>query len=148
MTNARRDDGRSRKTIAHFENPRYVHRADSSFGAQHSVNGSNIFDMTFHITHRNGEMDSDPPLSSLPTLVRELDERSEDTEHDSVAVTHESEWCISISRGRHVVFEHLEEGGERHMCDVPDEKIIDLCSKLARGDLAGIVTEPWQPGYS
>lgn len=92
-------------------------------------------------------MDSDPPLSSLPALLRELDDRLEDTEHCSVAVSHESEWCMSVSRGGYVVFEHLESGGERHMDAVPEAKIIELWSQLARGDIASIESEPWTPGY-
>jgi len=103
--------------------------------------------MAFHVTHRYGAMDCDPPLSSLPALLRELEDRPEDTEHGSVAVSHESEWCLSVSRGGHVVLEHLERGGERHMRDVPDTKIIDLWSRLAQGDIASIEAEPWKPGY-
>jgi putative hemolysin len=104
--------------------------------------------MAFHVTHRYGAMESNPPLSSLPSLLRELDDRSQDTEHGSVAVSHESEWCISVSRGGYVTFEHLEDGGERHMRGVPDAKIIDLWSRLARGDIASIESEPWRPGYT
>jgi hypothetical protein len=71
--------------------------------------------MAFHVTHRYGAMDSDPPLSSLPALLRELDDRPEDTEHSSVALSHESEWCIAVMRGGYVIFEHLESdaGGAR-----------------------------------
>jgi hypothetical protein len=104
--------------------------------------------MAFHVTHRYGAMDSDPPLSSLPSLLRELDERPEDTEHDSVSVSHESEWCIAAMRGGYVIFENLERGEPRHMRDVPAEKIVDLWSRLAQGDLASIESEPWRPGYS
>jgi hypothetical protein len=92
-------------------------------------------------------MERDPPLSSLPGLLQELEERLEDTEHGSVAVSHESEWCMSVSRGGYVIFEHLEDGGERHMRDVSDERIIDLWSRLAQGDIASIESEPWIPGY-
>jgi hypothetical protein len=104
--------------------------------------------MAFHITHRYGAMESDPPLSSLHDLLRELDDQPEDTEHGDVAVSHDSEWCISVSRGGHVVFEHLEDGGARHMRDVPTEKIIELWSRLAGGNIASIESEPWRPGYS
>jgi len=92
-------------------------------------------------------MDDDPPLSSLPSLLKELDDRAEDTEHGSVAVTHESEWCMSVYRGGYVVFEHLENGGERHMRAVPDARIIELWSRLAQGDIASLEAEPWNPGY-
>jgi hypothetical protein len=103
--------------------------------------------MAFHITHRSGTMESDPPLSSLSALLRELDDRPEDVEHGSAAVSHESAWCMSVSRGGNVVFEHLEDGGERHMTGVSEVKIIDMWAKLARGDIAGILSEPWAPGY-
>jgi putative hemolysin len=92
-------------------------------------------------------MDSNPPLSSLPALLRELDDRPEDTEHGSVAVSHESEWCMAVSRGGYVIFEHLERGGERHMRAVPDAKIIELWSRLAQGDIGSIESEAWVPGY-
>src|SRR5262245_61575097 len=104
--------------------------------------------MAFHITHRYGAMESNPPLSALPSLLRELEERTEDTEHGAVAVSHESEWSMSVSRGGHVVFEHLHDGGERHMRDVPSAKIIDLWSRLALGDIASIEAESWSPGHS
>ena len=103
--------------------------------------------MSFHVTHRYGATESDPPLSSLSSLLRELDDRPEDTEHGEVAVTHESEWCLSVSRGGYVVFEHLENGGARHMRAVPAEKIIDLWLRLARGDIASIEAESWRVGY-
>jgi hypothetical protein len=90
---------------------------------------------------------SDPPLSSLPSLLRELDARPEDAEHFSVAVTHESEWRISASPGGHVIFERLEEGGETHMVAVPEVKIIGLRSRLISGDIASLESEPWKPGY-
>jgi hypothetical protein len=103
--------------------------------------------MTFHVTHRYGAMTSDPPLSSLPELLRELDDRPDDTEHDSVSVSHESEWCMSVWRGGYIVLEHLEDGGERHMLAVPDSKIVEMWSRLAEGDIASLELEPWMPGY-
>lgn len=103
--------------------------------------------MAFHITHRYGAMERDPPLSSLPALLGELDDRPEDIEHGDVSVSHESEWCISVSRGGYVIFEHLEDGGARHMRGVAATKIIDLWSRLARGDIASIEAEAWRPGY-
>jgi hypothetical protein len=55
---------------------------------------------------------------------------------------------MSVSGGGYVIFEHLEDGGERHMRDVPDEKIIDFWSRLAQGDIASMEAEPWRPGYT
>jgi hypothetical protein len=103
--------------------------------------------MAFHITHRYGSMDSPRSAAAFAALLRELDERPEDTEHTSVSVTHESEWCISASRGGYVTFEHLENGGERHMHGVSEAKIIELWTRLAEGDIATIEQEPWKPGY-
>ena len=105
--------------------------------------------MAFHVTHRDGAMDSDPPISSLSALLRELDDRPEEIEHSAVALSHESEWCITVMCGGYVIFEHLESdaGGARHMRDVPDAKIIDLWSRLAQGDIATIESEPWRSGY-
>jgi len=67
--------------------------------------------MAFHITHRYGDMESSESVSILAELLRELDDDLEDTEHDSVSVSHESEWSMSVWRGGYVVFEHLENGG-------------------------------------
>jgi hypothetical protein len=105
--------------------------------------------MSYHVTHRDGEMESDPPLSSLGDLLHELDERPQDTEHGSVALSHESEWCISVMRGGYVIFENLENdaGTERHTRDLPEAKIIELWTRLAHGDIASIESEPWKPGY-
>jgi len=103
--------------------------------------------MAFNITHRYGSMDSQQSLSVFPTLLRELDDCPEDIEHGSVAVSHESEWCISVSRAGYVIFEHLEDGGERHMRNVPEAKIIELWTRLSEGDIETIEREPWILGY-
>ncbi|BFO57017.1 hypothetical protein AVXHC19_38200 [Acidovorax sacchari] len=103
--------------------------------------------MAFHLTHRYGSMSTGDEASDLSGLLGELDERPEDTEHGSVSVTHESEWCISASRGGYVVFENLESGGERHMDGVPATKVLELWRALARGDIAILESEPWKSGY-
>ena len=103
--------------------------------------------MAFHVNHRYGAAESDPPLSSLPLLLRELADRPEDAEHTDVSVTHESEWCISAFMAGYLILENLESGQPRHMRDVPDAKIIELWSLLAVGDLEKVMSEPWKPGY-
>jgi hypothetical protein len=107
--------------------------------------------MAFQVEHRDGAIEKDPPLSSLPALLREVDVRPGDIEHCHVDLSHESGWCIAVMREDHyVIFEHRgsDVGGVRHMLDVPDEKIIDLWSRLARGDIAAIESEPWILGYA
>jgi len=103
--------------------------------------------MASSILHRYGAGDDLTSEAELPLLLRELDDRPEDVEHGSVAITNETGWCISVSRGGYVILEHLENGGERHMKGVAEPKIIELWTRLAAGDLAKIEQEPWRPGY-
>jgi len=94
-----------------------------------------------------GDMDRNPPLSSFEALLAELDPN--DQEHCDVAVTHESGWCISTGISGNISWENVEEGPPpRHMIGVPPEKIIELWTKLAKGDLAAIESEPWREGYA
>lgn len=81
----------------------------------------------------------------LPSLLDEL--QTADAEHGDVALTHESEWCISVSRSGYVTFENLEQGEPRHMRGVSRDKILDLWARLARGDIESLETEAWIPGY-
>jgi len=66
--------------------------------------------MAFHLTHRYGDTELGEPGSDFLALLRELEDRPEDTEHRSVAVTYESEWCLSVSLGGYLIFENLETG--------------------------------------
>ena len=101
--------------------------------------------MAFHVTHSSGSMESCPPLSVLPSLLDEL--QTADAEHGDVSITHESEWCITVSRSGVVVFENLERGEPRHLQQVSRDKILDLWSRLARGEIESLETEPWILGY-
>ncbi|QSI33161.1 hypothetical protein GNX71_27765 [Variovorax sp. RKNM96] len=105
--------------------------------------------MAFNLTHRYGSVEPGGPNSDFPALLRELEDRPEDTEHGSVAVTHESEWSLAVSRGGYITFENLEAegGGERHMDELTVSKIHELFRHLAEGNLAAIEQEPWLPGY-
>jgi hypothetical protein len=103
--------------------------------------------MAFHVTHRYGAMEQNPPFASFADLLRELDDRPEDIEHADVSVTHESEWCISVFRGGYVILENFESGGECHMRGVSDGKVLELWALLAKGDLESVKSEPWTPGY-
>lgn len=103
--------------------------------------------MTFHITHRLGSVDGPQSISDLSDLLSELGEDIGDEEHASVSVTHETEWCLSAYGGGYVVFEHLENGGERHMRGVSDAQIIRLWTCLANGDIQAVEEALWCPGY-
>ena len=101
--------------------------------------------MAYHVTHANAAMESSSPLSALPALLDEL--AMADAEHGNIALTHESEWCISVSRSGRVTLEHLEEGSPQHMRGVPRQKLLDLLARLAHGEVASVRAEPWRPGY-
>lgn len=104
--------------------------------------------MSFFVYHRTGVCESDPVLSTLPSLLDELCEQPEDQEHTSVSVIHESEWGLGIYIGGYVTFENVEgEGEPRHMRDVPRPKLIEMMEALARGDLDALEREPWLAGY-
>lgn len=104
--------------------------------------------MTFTVTHRYGNMDREPPVESFAALLDELRDRPDDAEHGAVAVTHDSEWSISVARGGYVIMEHLEEGGERHMLGVSDAEILRMWHLLAAGEMGPLEALPWQPGYA
>jgi hypothetical protein len=103
--------------------------------------------MAFHIIHRLGNMDEPVGTPDFRKLLLELEEDPEDVEHASVAVTHESEWSLSAFRGGYVVFEHLENGSERHMRGISDDQIIQLWKSLAMGDIQAVEQASWAPGY-
>lgn len=104
--------------------------------------------MSYSITHRYGNMDSDPPLTALPALLAELGERHDDPEHGSVALIHETEWCMSVSGGGYVIFENLEDGGERHLTGISDAQVLQMWEHLAAGHFAKLQELPWKLGYA
>ena len=86
-------------------------------------------------------------MDVFPALLAELQDGPEDNEHGTVAVTHESEWCIQASRDGYVVFENLEAGDPRHMSGLSSDAIIGLWTRLARGDIDSLEQENWLDGY-
>lgn len=104
--------------------------------------------MSFFVYHRYGLREADPPLSIFPVLLDELEERSDDEEHTSISVIHESEWALGCYRDGYTTYEHAEGNGEpRHMRGQHRKKLIMLMESLAKGDLAALERESWQMGY-
>ncbi len=104
--------------------------------------------MSYFVYHRYGNSESEPPFSSFPLLLDELEERLDDEEHLSVSVIHETEWGLGIMRGGYVNFENVEGDGEpRHMNNVPRPKVLELMEAIARGDFETLEAEPWLAGY-
>ena len=100
----------------------------------------------FHVMHMDANADDDPPIESLPALYDEL--WSSGIVDGSVAVFHDDTgWCMSAHRDGRLIFEHLGEGGERHMLPVPKECVIALWKRLIAGDITGLLAEPWKTGY-
>jgi hypothetical protein len=100
----------------------------------------------FSVIHLDGSGEENPPVERLPGLYDEL--ATADVEHGDVALVHDdSGWCISAHRDGRVVFEHLRNGGERHMFPVSKERVIDLWQRLVSGDIDALLVEPWISGY-
>jgi len=94
-------------------------------------------------------MDPETRIRLWRTLSALYDELADsDREHGDVSIVHQDTgWSMSAHRDGRLVFEHLGEGGERHMIPVPKERVLELWKKLIRGDIASIGAEPWKPGY-
>ena len=95
--------------------------------------------MTYSITDRWGAMQRDAPVARLREVLQSLD--IADDEHASVALTHETEWCLSVFPSGLLVWENLEidENNARHMKGVSREKVLALWLKLAEG--VGLLAE-------
>jgi hypothetical protein len=99
----------------------------------------------FGINHLDGSGEDNPPIESLSALYDELRLAGE---HGNVDVINDDlGWCMSAHQDGRLVFEHLAEGGERHMIPVPKERVLDLWKRLIDGNIDSILSEPWQPGY-
>ncbi|MDQ5824013.1 MAG: hypothetical protein M3441_07345 [Chloroflexota bacterium] len=102
--------------------------------------------MSFFICHVYGDNERDPPLDSLEHLYAEKDVGDDD--HFGVSVIHETEWCLTLLSSNTLIWENLEAGDNpQHMKNVPKDKVLDLWSNLARGDITTVDAEPWLEGY-
>lgn len=100
----------------------------------------------FSMIHTDGSGDENPTLEGLSALYDEL--QSADREHGDVSVVHDDTgWSMSAHRDGRLVFEHLKNGGERHMIPVPKVRVLELWKRLIDSDIDGLLTEPWKPGY-
>ncbi len=101
----------------------------------------------YGVTHMDGSGEDNPPVDSLSDLYDEI--HSSGIFDGNVAVIHyDSHWCISAYRNGAVVFERIGEmNTERHMQSVPKKQALALWERLIRGDIQGLLAEPWRPGY-
>jgi hypothetical protein len=106
--------------------------------------------MAFHISHRYGGDDPNPPFTAFEALLDEVEEDPRDIEHVGVGVVHESGWAIEVYAGWTVVFENVEDldVAPRHIVVGRDrERVLGLMRAAAEGEVASLEAEPWQPGY-
>ena len=100
----------------------------------------------FGVIHMDATGDDDPPIESLSDLYDELEQSG--IIDGNVSVIHDDTgWCISAHRDSRVVFEHLRNGGERHMKAVSKENVIKLWKRLIQGEIDQLLLEPWTLGY-
>ncbi|MFC5436868.1 hypothetical protein ACFPME_09900 [Rhodanobacter umsongensis] len=87
-----------------------------------------------------------PSTRQMSALLHSL--ASADNEHPDVSLGHESGWCISAFSSGLTVFENVETGeGPMHMRGVAPERVLELWSMLAAGDISGLDGLAWTPGY-
>ena len=99
----------------------------------------------FSILHFHGSSDTNPPIGALSNLYDEL--QLADIEHVDVTVVNEdSGWSMSAYQSGRRIFEHLAQGGARHMIPVSKDRVLELWRLLAAGDIDTILKEPWLPG--
>ena len=100
----------------------------------------------FSIFHLHGTWDENPSLDALSDLYDEL--QYVDTEYVDVTVVHDDTgWSMSAYQSGRLIFDHLAEGGARHMIPVSKERVLELWRLLAAGDIDTLLKEPWLPGY-
>jgi hypothetical protein len=104
--------------------------------------------MMFSVIHMDSSGDDDPPIESLPVLYEELF-ASGIMDGNVAVINQDTGWCISAHRDGRLVFEQLGDDGKstRHMIPVPKEQVLRLWKRLIDGDIDGILSEPWKPGY-
>jgi hypothetical protein len=100
--------------------------------------------MTFSVTHRDGDMEHEPPIAALDALVAEFDRV--DSEHPDVSVKHESEWALSAFPSGLLIFENVEAAEPRHRLVRDRDELRALFAALAVGDLATVEAAGWASG--
>lgn len=87
-------------------------------------------------------------LSAIAELIAELDGPI-DNEHPDVAVSDDgSGWMLSAFQSGRLVWENPDSDDEpRHMVEVSRPDISRIMALVATGDLDGVESLEWLPGY-
>ncbi len=100
--------------------------------------------MGYTVTHRDGRMEQDPPLTRLRELAAEL--QLDDVEHPDIAVAHESGWSLSVDTAGTATLENLEVLETPPVVgSLPLDEIETVLSDLAVGDVRS-VAKRLEPG--
>lgn len=77
-----------------------------------------------------------------------LEKDEGDEEHFGVDLVSDN-WVLMLNSRNNLIWENLadENVKPRHLKNVPKEKVIELWTKLFRGDLEAIEKEEWLEGY-
>jgi hypothetical protein len=105
-----------------------------------SMNGSR-----YSVTTVNGAMEADYPVTRFSELLDELS--NADGEHPDIAIQHESEWSISITKAGFVILEHMEAGNPMHMGPLDRTSTLELMVAIAEGRIGNVRSKSWMPGY-
>lgn len=101
--------------------------------------------MAYTITHASGAQEPGSTTSRFDDLLDELNVAHD--EHPDVAVTHESEWCVSVYRSGDVVLENLADGDPVHATGLSRDEICERLRLVATGDIDALRNLNWSPGY-
>jgi hypothetical protein len=102
--------------------------------------------VAFYVTHNDGSMTSDPPLSILPNLLDELADASADD--PDVSMSDEDGFTLSVFPSGRVVFENVETvNNPRHIDGLSMTAVLALLTALAERRLDEVMSLEWQEGY-
>ena len=91
----------------------------------------------FSVIHTDGSGVENPALDTLSALYDEL--LTAEKEHGDVAViSDDTGWILSAHRDGRLVFEHLANGGERHMYPISKEQVLLFWQRLIEGDIGSL----------
>ena len=99
---------------------------------------------TFSISNGSGDTIDNPSTAQMSAFLRALDVHDE--EHGAAWLATEAEDILEWSVDGRLVYERPEEANVRHLLEVPLERVVELWSALARGDLAEVERCAWNPG--
>jgi hypothetical protein len=102
--------------------------------------------MNYQVNTRWGGSEPMPSVDRMREVLAELD-GDDDDEHPSVSLSHESEWTLSAFPDGLVIWENVEKDVARHMLHLSRQKVLELWTKLAEGQIEAIESEPWIQGY-